>query len=138
MANEQNQATMQLPMDLIAPAIQAHVNAAVIEALKGSDMLIILVTEIMGHLVDSDGKANSYGAKTPWLTWAVHNIVREAVKGSIKEHLAKKEDVIRKQIDAEFRKSNSKIVRSLVENMGAAMADKFADSYRLNITFSTP
>jgi putative heme iron utilization protein len=68
----------------------------------------------------------------------VHNIVREAVKESIKEHLAKKEDVIRKQIDAEFRKSNSKIVRSLVENMGAAMADKFADSYRLNITFSTP
>jgi hypothetical protein len=139
MANDPQPAVMHLPMDLIAPAIQAHVNAAVVEALKGSDSLISkLVTEIMGQKVDSEGKASNYNANTPWLTWAVQQIVRETVKMSIREHLAKNEPVIKKSIDAEMKKSNSKIVRSLVDGMATAMAEKFADSYRMNINFTTP
>ena len=138
MSETKSTATMQLPMDLIAPAIQAHVNAAVVEALKGSDSLITqLVTEIMTKKVDSDGKTGGYRCDTPWITWAVQNIVRDAVKDSIKAHLSTQTERIRKAIDAEMKKSNSKLVQSLITGMAAGMTEKFADSYRCTINFDS-
>jgi hypothetical protein len=134
---EKPAATMQLPMDLIAPAIQAHVNAAVVDALKGSDALIIkLVSEICGQKVNGEGKPNGYNANTPWLTWAVQSIVRDAVKESIKAHLGDNSARIKKAIEAEMKKSNSKLVQSLITGMAEGMANKLADRYSCKIEFS--
>jgi hypothetical protein len=137
MTDTKSTATMQLPMDLIAPAIQAHVNTAVIEALKGGEYLITkLVTEIMGQKVNSEGQKSNYGADTPWLTWAVQDIVRGAIRESIKEHLAGNAPKIKRAIEAEMKKANSKLVTALVNGMATGMAEKFADDYRCKIEFS--
>lgn len=131
-------ATMNLPMDLIAPAIEAHLNAAVVEALKGSDALIVkLVQEILQVKVNSEGKVSgsTHYDKTPWITWAVHDIVRAQVKESISIHLASYKEKIAKAIDAEMKRSNSRLVRSFVECSTEGLAKALSDNYRMKVTF---
>lgn len=131
-------ATMQLPMDLIKPAIEAKVNAAVIEALGKMDHLIIRVVEqIMTAKVDSEGKHNSYDScnKTPWLTWAVEDATRSAIKKAIQDHVSVNQEAIKAAIEAEMRKSKSPLVQSFVAAMAKGMAETMSNEYRINVSF---
>jgi hypothetical protein len=127
---------MNLPIDLIAPAINAHVEAAVVQALNGHEALIKeLVSKICGQLVNAEGKSDGWHCNTPWLTWAVQNIIKDAVKKSIEAHLSTNTERIQKAIDAEMKKSNSKLVQSLVDGMSSALARNFGDTYHMKILF---
>lgn len=135
----ENQATMTLPMDLIKPAIEAKINAAVIEALNGTDRLIErVVCEIMNRRVDSEGKHNSYDSynKEPWLVWAVQNAVDEAVKKAIADHIAEKTETIKAAMEAEMRKSKSPLVQALINGMAEGMAKVATDRYHIGVTFT--
>jgi CO dehydrogenase/acetyl-CoA synthase beta subunit len=132
-------ATMQLPMDLIKPAIEAKVNAAVIEALGKTDHLIMRVVEqIMNQKVDNEGKHQSYDGynKVSWLTWAVEDATKTAIKAAIQAHIATNTDKIKAAIDAEMRKSKSPLVQTLISSMAEGMAKAIEGNYRVNVEFS--
>jgi hypothetical protein len=133
-------ATMQLPMDLIKPAIEAKVNAAVIEALGSMDHLIIRVVEqIMTQKVNHEGKHESYDSynKVPWLTWAVEDATKTAIKKAIQEHISTNSDKIKAAIDTEMRKSKSPLVQSLVTAMAEGIAKATAEEYRIKVIFDS-
>lgn len=130
---DNKQATMSLPMDLIAPAIQAHVNTAIVEALRGHEGLVTAtVARIMNEKVDEKGNPTTYGGQ-PWMSWAVQNLVRDAVKLALTEHLAKDKARIEKAIASEFKKSNSPIVQALIGALTRGMTDMVSSSYRLTV-----
>jgi hypothetical protein len=134
-----DQATMTLPMDLIKPAIEAKVNAAVMEAMgeRGMSVLIEkLVAEIMTRKVDDNGKVNSssYCNTVPWLSWAVRSTVEETIKETIVKHIADHQDAIKSAIEAEMRKSKSPLVQSLVSAMASGLAAT-CSQYRVNVEF---
>lgn len=140
MSDNANQATMTLPMDLIKPAIEAKVNAAVIEALNGTGALIErVVHQIMTQMVDSDGKVNSYSSnnKATWLTWAVQKAVEDAVKKAIADHIAEKSEAIKESIEAELRKSKSPLVQALINGMAEGMAKVATQRYNIAVTFAS-
>jgi len=128
---------MTIPLDLIKPAIEAKVNAAVIEALGASDRLIIkLVEEIMTRKVDSNGCATGYNCNTPWLTWATRKCVEEAIVKAIDAHLADNKPKIANAIEAQMKKSESPLVKSIVAAMAEGIAKVSTNNYRINVTFS--
>jgi hypothetical protein len=130
-------ATFNLPLDLIKPAVDAQVHSAVVSALGSSDKLIgKLVESVLSQKVNSQGvSGNGYGCDTPWLSWAVQQIIREAIQSAAKEVLAKDKQLIEDSITAEMRRSKSPMVRALVTAMVEGFADKFASAYRMEITF---
>jgi hypothetical protein len=124
-------------MDLIKPAIDAQVKATLLAALGGINPLIEkLVSEIMNHKVDSDGKPSRYNSDVPWLTWAVNDIVQTAIKDAVKEHLAKHSEKIKAALDAEMRKSKSTLVQSLVTSMTTGIAEAMENNYRITVAFN--
>jgi hypothetical protein len=136
MANEQ--ATMSLPLDLIKPAIEAKVNAAVIEALGAHDQLVMkLVEKIMNQKVSDNGSVSTYNGEntTPWLTWAVMDITKNAIKATINEQLAKNADGIKAAIEAEMRKSKSPLVQTLVSSMAKGIAEAASSKYHITVSF---
>jgi len=135
---EQKNATMQLPMDLIKPAIEAHVNAAVIEALKGHEILFEkLVQEICSRKVSDKGTVSEYAIynTTPWITWAVRAIVEKAVRDGVIAYVSEKKDVIQNAVEAEMKKSGSKLVRAAASTMLDELTGMFTKDYGLHITF---
>ena len=132
----QEQATMSLPMDLVKPAIDAQVNAAVLKALGSVDGLIEkFVEKVAGQLVDSEGKSSSYRDSKPWFTWAVEEMVKDALKKAMVEHLAKDKDKLTAAIEAEMRRSKSPLVRALIDGMAKGFAEKLASCYHVSISF---
>jgi hypothetical protein len=137
MAQEQ-QATMTLPLDLVKPAIDAQVEAAILKAMGSSDQLVAKIVEsIMVMKVDSEGKTGGYRCEIPWLTWAVNDIIKKAIQKAITEHLAKNAVQIENAITAEMKKNKSPLVQSLVSSMAVGMAKSLENSYKININFET-
>jgi hypothetical protein len=134
----EQQATMSLPLDLIKPAIEAKINAAVIEALGAQEQLILKVVEqIMARQVGSDGKPPSYisGKTMPWLTWAVRDITEKAIVQAINDNIGKNAEKIKAAIDAEMRKSKSPLVQSMIVAMADGMATAAASRYGIKVIF---
>jgi hypothetical protein len=132
------QATMSLPLDLIRPAIEAKINAAVIEALGAQDKLIMkIVEQIMTQKVDEKGQVNNYSNynTTPWLTWAAMDITRDAIKKAINEHIGANAEKIKAAIDAEMRKSKSPLVQSMITAMADGIAKAASSSYSIMVNF---
>jgi hypothetical protein len=133
------QATMSLPMDLIKPAIEAKVNAAVMEAMgdRGMSLLIEkLVGEIMTRKVDDKGQVNTYSSynTTPWLSWAVRSTVETTIRETIVKHISEHQEAIKDAIEAEMKKSKSPLVQSLVTSLAAGLA-KTVSNYSVHVEF---
>lgn len=132
------QATMSLPLDLIKPAIEAKINAAVIEALGQQDQLILKVVEqIMNQKVNNNGQKSNYSNDNtiPWLTWAVKDITEKAIIQAINDHIGKNSDKIKAAIEAEMRRSKSPLVQSMIVAMADGLASAAASKYGIKVTF---
>ncbi len=134
----QEQATMSLPMDLIKPAIEAKISATIMEALGSQDAVISMIVEqIMRHKVNEKGEVSSYSSenKIPWLTWAVQDATRTAIKDAIKANIGVNQDKIAAAISAEMGRSKSPLVRSMVAAMADGLVKACAENYRVSVNF---
>lgn len=115
-------ATIQIPKDLLEPAIQAQISKALIEAMAlKTDVLGALAEKMLTQKVDTEGRptTSSYHTQT-WVQWLTENMTREAIKQAI---LAQGEEFkanVRAAVEKELKKPNSKLVKEISE--GAAMA----------------
>lgn len=134
----QEQAALSLPMELIKPAIDVHVKAAIAQALGKSDEIITkMVNSLMQQQVDSEGKpsSSSYGERQTWLDWAVGNAVRTVVNETLIKSIAEQEAKIREAIEAEMRKSKSPLIQTLISSMASGIAKTLESGYRIEVNF---
>lgn len=128
--------TFQIPSDVIAPIIQAHVSTAVGQALDGHKALIDgLIAQILNAPVDREGKVAHYATGTTYIQHLMQKVVRDAVESTLKTELAKHQDTLRKHLVRELTNSKSPLVKQLVEGMLGALTDPGALKYRLSVTY---
>lgn len=132
MGNEQT--TINLPQELVKPIIEAKINEAILEGMKGSEHLINqAVVAILNQKVDSDGKMSRYSSENnvTLLRHLVTKAIRDAATEAVKSYVAEKQPEIRKAITAqlETKSMRDKFAKALIEGT----VDMFASSYRMNV-----
>lgn len=128
--------TFQIPRDVIEPIIQTQVALAISTALgDGNKLMESAVKQVLEEKVDDRGQRSNYSSAIPWIQWAMHNAVRNAVQHTLQTELLNYEEKIKKQLVTMLQKKNSKIVNELVEGMARAMVDPGVFKYRMKIEF---
>lgn len=132
-----DQPTFQIPRDVIEPIIQSHVSAAVVAAL-GDNKLVLesAISQVLNSKVDSSGKPSTYGysSDVAYVQWLCQNAIKGAVQKVMTEEVGKHSEVIRQCLVKELKKSNSPLVKQLVEGFVKTITDETTLKYRLNIT----
>ncbi|MGE4243667.1 hypothetical protein [Ramlibacter sp.] len=128
-------ATLQLPKDLVEAAINQHVQIAITQALGGQQKLLAqAVHQVLTQKVDSDGKpGRGYGSDREFITWAVDESLRAAVKRVISEELVKYEDVLRQQISDQLSRKNSPLIKQLAEGVVKGAIDATKNQYSFHV-----
>lgn len=127
--------TIQIPKDVIEPIIQAHVSKAVAEALGGQKAILEkAVSFAMNLKVDRDGKPTTYSDAQPWLAWQISNLIREAAKKAIIEHLEDNKDVIKAQLVAQLRNTKSKVAHNLADAMIDGVSKSVNSGWNFTVT----
>ena len=128
--------TFQIPKEVIEPIIQAHVTTAVTTALGGQARLLeAAITGVLTQKVDSDGKPSRYSSDTQFIQWALREAVCNAVQRCLQEEVAKHEEQLRELLVAQLRKSNSPLVKNLVEGMTKGLINACGSKWQLSVTY---
>ena len=130
-------ATLQLPRDLIEGAINSHVQAAIAAALGDkAKILETAVAQVLTAKVDSEGKpGRGYGHDFEFIQWAVRDCIHKAVRQCLQAEIAKHQDTIRKNIAEQLAKKNSPLLKQLVETMTTGLVSVASDKWRLSVTY---
>lgn len=114
-------ATIQIPKDLLEPAIQAQISKALIEAMSfKTDVLGALAEKMLLQKVDSDGRPSTYSNSQTWVQWLTESMTKEAIRQAIMAQGEEFKANVRAAVEKELKKPNSKLVKEISE--GAAMA----------------
>ena len=127
-------ASIQLGQDIIKPIIDAKINTAILEAMKGHEALIMgVVGQILDLKVDGEGKVSNYnsGSNTTFLAYLVKKIINSAAEQAIKEFIEAKQpefkDAITKQLES--KAGRDKFARALLDGATHLAANR----YRMNL-----
>lgn len=131
-------AGMNISVDeaLIAPIVQAQIEAAIARELGSSAKLIeSIVSSALNEKVDAGGKfsSHSYDNKYRFLTVVVQREIQRVAKEAVVEYLKSNSDLIRSAVRQELLKSEDKIVAAFVQSM----VDAAASSWRLHVSVTT-
>lgn len=137
MANES--ATMTLPMDLIKPAIDAKVSAAIIEALGGSEKAVsTLIGQLMTKRVDSRGNPSTYhGESKPWIEWIAEELIRDAIKDGLKTAIDARKLEITEMISKAMKDTKSAFHKNILTAAADGLSASLSHGYGVNIEFKS-
>ncbi len=133
-------ATVNIPKDVLEPILRAHISAAVLAAIGDQKRIMSeAVAQVLNQPVDGNGQPPRYQSDRTeaWSCWMMRQCIQEAAKTAVVEYLTTHKDDVKKQLAAELCKKNSPLVRSLIEGMAGAMTSEHALKYRLNVTVDT-
>ena len=129
-------ATLNVPKDVLNPIIEAHVTKAILEALGGRDELVAkAVSFAMNVQVDGEGKPTSYNGQK-WIVWAMTRSLQDAARDAIVQHLANNKPIIEKQLAEELRKHNSPVAKQLIAAITGAISSENTLRWGLAVTCS--
>lgn len=101
--------TMQINQEFIDSLAEQIVSESLMKTLGGGDKFVQqIIHEIMNVKVDpKDGKVSTWRDAVPYMNYLINNIIREEVKGTVKEILDEKRPEIRKVIRNELMKKDT-------------------------------
>lgn len=134
MANES--ATMNLPMDLIKPAINAHVASAISTALGSSDKIVEkLIFEVMNRKVDERGNPDNYGRGKPWIEWIAEDMVKQSIVDGLKEAMVARKPEIAELISKSLKDHKSDFHKRIISSAVDGLTESLASRYACTIEF---
>ena len=126
---------LKIDQSVIRPIIEARINAAVIEMMKGQDQMILgMVNMWMSQRVDSDGNSKGYGADKPRVEWLVNQMLQEAMKKALTEYLQERKELMTKAFE-KFLKSKEGTSK-IIEAMNHGLVDALANKWNVNVAFN--
>lgn len=128
-------ATIQIPDDVLKPIIEANIKSSVLSALNGKRDALIegAVSHCLNVKVDSRGKPDNYGKN--WIDWAITDAVQTVAKEALKEAVEAMRPVIKKRVQTVFKSDKSPIVRGLVDSMVESIVTAASKEYSVNVKF---
>jgi hypothetical protein len=130
------EASVNIPKDLIEPIIKAKIEAAVMEGLGASTNLIeAVVVRVLNETVDSAGKPSTYGSK-PLYTWLAEDCIRAATQETIKKFFSERQKEIETELvkTLESKAGRSKMVKVILDAMLGSMTDNWRTKFTAEIT----
>lgn len=114
----------------IASAVNARIEAQVLEALTSND----LVREHVANALNTQVEDGRYGPKIPFVTKIVRDAIQERTKEVVSEEIAATADVIKAEVRTALSKSVGVIADSLVDGF----VDRAAGQYpSIEVRFGT-
>lgn len=133
---ENKTATMNLPMDLIQPAINAHVAQAITQALGGAEQVVgTLVNQVMTRKVDHNGNASTYHDSKPWIQWIAEDLVKNAIRSGLQELIEQRKEDIKQAIAKAMKDGKSAFHKKILTAAVDGLASSMSSGYRVNIEF---
>ena len=108
--------------DIIASAVNARVETAVLEALSSDDTMRVFVAAALNQKVSTTGYSRD---ETTLLNRLLKNTIEEQTKAVVAEEVAGHADVIRKEVRAALKKSIGVITDSLVDGFVANASGRY-------------
>ncbi len=131
-------ASVNIPKDLLAPIIEAQVTKAVMEAMGGdrSKILESAISRAFNSKVDENGSPDRYdnGRSKTWLDWAIQDTLRQAALNAIKDALVGHKAEFEKAMLVEMRKKNSPLVAQLIQSMTNTFTSEHNCKYNISLT----
>jgi hypothetical protein len=129
-------ATLQLPKDLIEAVINQEVQKSIALALSDKRVFVDAVAKVLTTKVDYQGNPDNGYRSTPFIEFAVEKAIQSAVKTALNDEITNYKDQIKQMIAADLKKKNSPMLKSLVDVMTKGIIDASSCSYRLTINMA--
>ena len=127
--SEANTVNVSVGQDLVAPIIQAKIEAAIVQQLgKEANLVERLVASALTQKVNSRGRVSDrcYENKHSFLALiceqAIHDAARQALEEYINENKPKIVDAMKKQL----RASPAKMAKALIDGVSGSMQSKWS------------
>lgn len=108
--------------DIISSAVQARVEASVMEAMSSNGAMQAIVSAALSEQVQV---GNSYGPKVPLLTALVQGTIKEQAKQVVAEEVKSMSAEIRGEVRKALKKSVGVIADSLVDGFVASAEGRY-------------
>lgn len=126
-----SQVDIKVSQDLIAPIIEAKVQAAIIEALGDErDLIERVVTAALTKKVETD----RYSSKTiPWIEKVCNEVVRAAAEQAIKTWAGSQQDRIAEEFVRQLsqQRTSKSVVRAMIDGLADASKSRWKFSVEL-------
>lgn len=101
--------TMQINQEFINSLAEQIISESLLKTLGGSDKFVQqIIHDILNVKVDpKDGKMSTWRDSIPYINYLINDVIREEVKGTVKEILDEKRPEIRKTIRSELMKKDT-------------------------------
>lgn len=124
-----------LDLDLnatIAAAVNARIEATVLSALAGDEVIGALVSAALNQEVEI--KRDYKTSKTTWLKHTVAASIREATKLAIAKIIAEEQPLIEDEIRKAFRRQASEFANGIAKSL----VDKAGNAYGVSVELKLP
>lgn len=116
-----DEASLKLPKDLLEPIIQAHIQAALAEALGSkSDLLGKMAWQILNQTVNNSGNPvnpSSYEKAGTFIEVSLRLAMQKAFRELLEQELEKHKETLKVHLTSELKKANSPLTKALVKGM---------------------
>lgn len=112
------QASVNIPKDLLEPIIRQHIAAGVVSAIGDPSRLIAAVVErAIKTKVDNEGKVSdsSYCNNYDLIEVVSRNAIVKAARKAIENYIAEQEPLIVAAVEKELKRSTGKFAKALVD-----------------------
>ena len=131
--SDQN-ATLQLPKDLINAVISAEIQKSIAQALSDQRIFVSAVSSVLNQRVDEHGRPCTYSSAIPYVQFAVTKALQEAVKDVIGSEVSQYKELLKSMLATELGKKNSPMLKHFVEAMAAGFVETTKNSYKINVS----
>jgi NH3-dependent NAD+ synthetase len=128
-------ASLQLPRDLIEGAVKSHVSAAVVAALADHKKLLdVIVTKTLSAKVQSDGTpGRGYAGEKEFIEWLMDSLLRNTVTKVMNEEMEKFRPEIQKCLSQHLNKKKSALCKQLADSMVNKLVESSKQGYAFKV-----
>jgi hypothetical protein len=134
-----DQVDIKISQDLIKPIIQTKIQAAIVDAMQGSDHMIAQVVKLIcDQKVDSRGGISRYGSdnKYRYIDILCKNAISDAARAAITEWVERDKKLIQAEMlkQMQTKRYASKMAKSVADGLAEAVKS----SWRFKVDVSLP
>lgn len=132
----ENSIQMQVGKELVAPIVEAKINAAIVEALSDPGAIISdIVKKILCQKVDSEGKRTSSDYHTmSFIEWLCRDRLQLAAKAAIGEWVDENKALLVTEMKKQLSRGKGPFTKSLLDGF----AKDFAARFYTRVTIEVP
>lgn len=127
---------LSISAEVVQPIIDAKINAAVCEALSGTNNIVSsVVTKILNEKVDSEGKTSRYSSRDEqtFIQWLCNDAIKKASIQAIQNYINAANAPLCAAVQAVLMKNTKTIAQNLVSSFVEATKSNWSLKVDVNV-----